>query len=303
MEFRQLEAFRAVAHEKSFTRAAAITHYTQSSVSAQIKALEESLGVALFDRLGREVSLTAAGRDFSRYAEQLLDLAAEAREVVTGVDEPSGLFKLSAPESLCSYRLPGVLDRFVGEHPQVQVLILQEHDMAALEGRIETGDIDLVFQIAARCTAVSLIVEELVAEEVVLVAKPGHPLATKRAMKTAQLQEQTIIFTDSDPTPCYGTIFRQILREEGVFPSNYLEFHSIEAIKKCTMSGVGISLLPRMAVAKELEREELVVLPWRDRRLRISTQMIWHKDKWISPAMRAFMQMAREEIGGAARLR
>ena len=84
MEFRQLKTFRLVARTRSFTKAAALAHCTQSTVSAQIKALEESLGVRLFDRLGREVSLTVAGKELCRYAEKLLELA--GRETVGGAE-------------------------------------------------------------------------------------------------------------------------------------------------------------------------------------------------------------------------
>jgi len=98
MEFRQLQTFRLVARTRSFTKAAALAHYTQSTVSAQIKALEESLGVRLFDRLGREVSLTVAGKELCRYAEKLLELADETREAVAGKGEPAGNLTISATE-------------------------------------------------------------------------------------------------------------------------------------------------------------------------------------------------------------
>ena len=299
MEFRQIETFRAVAQARSFTKAAVATHYTQSTVSAQIKSLEESLGVALFDRLGREVSLTAAGRDFYSYAEKLLALADEARESVAGQGEPSGLLSLSAPESLCTYRLPEVLNLFNEQYPTVQIMIAQEYDLPSLEGQIEAGKVDLAFLIADPYHSPALHVESLVREEMVVVAKPGHRLVRRRAVETAELGQETVLFTetDSDRICCYGTLFRGELRAAGAFPQHYLEFHSIEAIKKCAMSGVGIALLPAIAVQQELARKELAAIRWRQE-MDISTQMAWHKDKWLSPAISAFTALARQTLGG-----
>lgn len=301
MEFRQIETFRAVAQARSFTKAAIATHYTQSTVSAQIKALEESLGVSLFDRLGREVSLTAAGRGFYPYAEKLLALADETRESVAAQNEPTGTLSLSAPESLCTYRLPEILNIFNERYPAVQIMINQEYDLPSLAGQIEAGKVDLAFLIADPYHSRSLHVESLVREEMVVVAKPGHRLAGRRKISTVELGEETVLFTetDSDRICCYGTLFRGALRTAGAFPQRYLEFHSIEAIKKCAMSGVGIALLPAIAVQQELERGELVAIPWQQD-MDISTQMAWHKDKWLSPAIVAFTALARQILGGRA---
>ena len=116
MELRQLETFRAVARELSFSRAAAGLGYVQSSVSAQVAALERELGVPLFDRLGRRIALTEAGAVMLDYAERLLGLAREAGEAVAdagvGRGEISGSLSVSAPETLLTYRLPGLLTAF-----------------------------------------------------------------------------------------------------------------------------------------------------------------------------------------------
>ena len=114
MEHRQLRTFRAVARELSFTRAAEELGYVQSSVTAQVKALEAELGVPLFDRLGRRVVLTDAGRALQGYAGMILDLHEEARAAVAGEHDgaPTGSLTVSAPETLCTYRLPRLLRRF-----------------------------------------------------------------------------------------------------------------------------------------------------------------------------------------------
>src|SRR5262245_45919740 len=121
MELRHLSTFRVVATTRSFTRAATTLGYAQSSVTAHIQALEAELGAPLFDRLGRQIALTEAGERFLVYARQLLELAEEARVAVNNNNEPRGTVTISAPETLCTYRLPTLLRVFRDRCPQAQV--------------------------------------------------------------------------------------------------------------------------------------------------------------------------------------
>jgi DNA-binding transcriptional LysR family regulator len=125
MELRELAAFREVARQSSFSRAAARLGYVQSTVSAQIQALEQDLGVRLIDRLGRSIALTAAGEALLPRAERLLELASEARsaatEAVRAGNTLTGTIAISAPETLLTYRLPALLTEFRSRHPAVVI--------------------------------------------------------------------------------------------------------------------------------------------------------------------------------------
>src|SRR5579884_869253 len=121
MDLRQLTTFRMAATTLSFTRTAEALGYVQSSVTAQIIGLEEELGVKLFDRLGRRLALTDAGERLLPYAERMVALAAEARAAASGTAEPAGLLTMSAPETLCTYRLPALLRRFRERYPNVML--------------------------------------------------------------------------------------------------------------------------------------------------------------------------------------
>src|SRR5437667_9141173 len=120
MELRQLTTFRMVATTLSFSRAAQILNYVQSSVTTQIQVLEEELGVRLFDRLGKRVALTDAGKRFLPYAEKILSLSEEARQAVADEEVPTGSLTISASETLCTYRLPALLRQFHDRFPQVK---------------------------------------------------------------------------------------------------------------------------------------------------------------------------------------
>ena len=112
MEVRQLQIFRTLAEELNFTRTAEKVHTVQSNVTAQIKALEEELGAPLFDRLGRRVTLTDAGRNFLPFASQALAAMDQGQRAIQTGAEPSGPLRIGAPESVLTYRLPQVLHAF-----------------------------------------------------------------------------------------------------------------------------------------------------------------------------------------------
>src|SRR5262245_21837871 len=121
MDLRQFTTFRTLARTLSFTRTAAELNYVQSNVSAQIRALESELGVRLFDRLGRRVVLTDAGCRLLDYADRVLALVQEAHTIVATTDEVAGTVIMSAPESLCAYRLPPLLHEVRTRFPRLQV--------------------------------------------------------------------------------------------------------------------------------------------------------------------------------------
>src|ERR1700688_1376186 len=121
MEVRQLQIFCTLVEELNFTRTAERVHTVQSNVTAQIKALEEELGVPLFDRLGRRVALTDAGRRFQPFAEQALAAMEQGQRAVQAGSQPSGPLRIGAPESVVTYRLPLVLKDFRRRFPHVEL--------------------------------------------------------------------------------------------------------------------------------------------------------------------------------------
>ena len=133
MEVRQLQIFRTLAEELNFTRTAEKVHTVQSNVTAQIKALEDELGTPLFDRLGRRVTLTDAGRNFLPFASQALAAMDQGQRAIETGAEPSGPLRIGAPESVLTYRLPQVLHAFRRHFPHVELIFspLHERDVCA----------------------------------------------------------------------------------------------------------------------------------------------------------------------------
>src|SRR5581483_11775230 len=143
MEVRQLQIFRVLAEELNFTRTAQRVNTVQSNVTAQIKALEEELGAPLFDRLGRRVTLTDAGRRFQPFAEQALVAMEQGQRAIRHGSEPSGPLRISAPESILTYRLPPVLRVFRRRFPNVEVTFVPGAGASYL-AELESGKLDLV---------------------------------------------------------------------------------------------------------------------------------------------------------------
>lgn len=289
MELRHLSTFRAVVATGSFTRAAAVLGYAQSSVTAHIQALESELGVPLFDRLGKQVLLTAAGRSFSDYATRLLDLADEARTAVADPAAPAGTLTISAPESLCTYRLPAVLRAMRDRWPAVRV-VFRSHRVEQLRRHVREGELDLAFVLEPPQPTAGLVVEPLNSEPIVLVGPPAHPLACAPAVHPADLAGVTMLL--SGVGCAYRALFEEAITAAGVALRDILEFSSVEAIKQCVIADMGLAILPAITVQRERAQGSLAILPWAGPDLTVITQLVYHADKWQSPALRAFIQTA-----------
>jgi DNA-binding transcriptional LysR family regulator len=297
MELRQLEIFRVLARELNFTRTAERVHCVQSNVTVQIRALEEELGVKLFERLGKQVSLTGEGARLLPYVEQSLELLAQARQAVAEQDEPSGTLSIGTPESVLSYRLPAVLHEFRERFPRVE-LSFRLLSCGKLYQNLEQGAADLILTIDEEAEYSRLHQETLCAEPMTLIAQLHHPLSKLPAVQAADLRNETLLLTEDDCS--YRLKFERVLAQAGITPAGRIEFSSLEAIKQCAALGVGIALLPAMAVGAELAQGKLTALRWKGPELAMQTQMAWHKDKWQSAAMRAFVALLRDHFQSEA---
>lgn len=291
IDLRHLTTFRAVASARSFTRAALTLGYAQSSVTAHVQALEAELGVALFDRASKQIALTDAGQRLLVYARQLLQLAEEARAVVSEGDQPSGSVTISAPETLCTYRLPVLLRAFRECFPQARV-IFRPSRAASLCRHVRNGEIDVAFVLEQPFESSDLEVEALMHEPVALVGRPDHRLAACPAVSPADVADEPILLTEAGCA--YRMLFERALTAAGVAPRDSVEFSSVEAIKQCVAAGMGLAVLPGVAVERELAQGQLAALRWSGPSLEVVTQMVWHARRWQSPALRAFLQQARE---------
>lgn len=293
VELRHLQTFLFVSETLSFTRAAEELNYAQSSVTAQIQALEKELGRPLFERLGRRIVLTPVGAQLVRYAEKIVRLEEEARAALSGDEEPSGPITVGASESLLTYRLTPLLLQYRRRFPRVDV-VFRPADQRILYRGLSTGELDVAVMMARDPHPLDLTRETLRAEPLLVLACPQHRLAGRSQVTAADLDGESLLLTEHGCT--YRSLFERSLAAVGARPSSKVEFTSIEAIKQGVIAGMGIAVLPAMAVVTEVEQGRLAPLRWEGSKLSVDTTLVWHRDKWLSPGLAAFMKMARETL-------
>lgn len=293
MEIKQLKIFRVLAEELSFTRTSYCLNYAQSSITANIQSLEHELGVPLFERQGKRVILTLAGQRLKTYAEKIIALEEEALTTVSGNLGPSGVITVGATESLITYRLSPLLLEFRRRFPQMEV-IFRSGTSSSLRREVSQGLLDCAFTLEEKAHFENLTTEELVEEPLLVVTSPNHRLASVLYVLPEHMNGETILVTEKGCS--YREMFEGVLLAARVYPSVKLEFASVEAIKQCTVAGLGVALLPEISVKREIESGDLIKLPWSGTALPTKIHLVWHREKWLAPPLQAFINMVRRSI-------
>ena len=248
----RLMVFRAVAEQLSFRKAAEELYLTQPAVSLQIKALEEDLGVQLFDRSGAHITMTPAGRVLLEYAAQVnAHLVQAEREIAALSGEHVGQLALGASTTIAQYVLPRLLGEFCREHPRVHSTLISgntEHIVEAVEKqRIALGFIEG----PARSREVKT--EPFLEDELVLIASTAHELAERNSVSCSEIASIPLLMRERGS----GTrhVIEMALEHQGVKRSSLqivMELDSTEAIKSAVEAGLGIRFVSRWAIAKDL---------------------------------------------------
>jgi DNA-binding transcriptional LysR family regulator len=293
MEVRQLQTFCVLAEELNFTRTAERLHTVQSNVTSQIKSLEAELGAPLFDRLAKRVLLTEAGHRFLPYAEKALAAMDQGHRAVKLGTEPAGPLHIGAPESVLAYRLPEVLKLFRKRYPKVELIFRPDSD-DKLTDALESGKLDLAISMSDVIEGEQLSSIRMRSEDIYLFGTPDHPLSKAKKVYPKDLMDQTLLLTE---TGCgYRKKLDMQLASANIRPQHITEFSSVEAIKQCVHAGMGLGLLPEIVIAGELRKRQFAVLNWNGAKMSIATHIVWHKDKWMSPAMQAFLDVVKVKL-------
>lgn len=290
MEIRNLKTFLTVANLSSFKRAGEHLNYAQSSISAQIKVLEEEIGCSLFERNGRSIALSRAGKDLERYARKIVDIEKEALTSAAGKKESHGLISLRIPQTLSTYYLPGLIKRFRCSYPLVNFDV-SSCEYALLPQELASGITDLAFLLTDSVDFSLLKTEFLGTVNLVLIASKESELATKNRVSVRDLAGYPMIFPKHDCS--YKMHFQQMLSEEKVAIGPVIEMNSVEAIKHCVIGNLGVSLLPDISVSEDIKTGRMAVLAWELDQLESAILMIWHREKWLSPILKSFMNETR----------
>ncbi|WP_028109488.1 LysR family transcriptional regulator [Ferrimonas futtsuensis] len=292
MDFKQLRTFSAAARLGSFSEAAHQLGYVQSAITNQIRTLESQLGTQLFSRNGRGVELTPAGATLLEYADRLFTLRQEAQDAVKQGSQLSGEVTLAGYETLLTYRMPAVLDRFLRDHPQIR-LNVQPLSVKLLKTQVLSGQVDIALLLEESFELKGLTSRHLGEEEVVVIAAPNHPLASQVRVTAADLAGENLLLTE--PGCSYRNRFERALIRAGAYNGNRMEFTSIEAIKSCARLGTGIGAISRISVEGELSRGELVALDWEGESLNSGFYVGWNERRRLTPAAELLLEYLKPQ--------
>ena len=289
--FRQLQIFESVAQHLSYTRASEALHLTQPAVSMQIKQLEQSVGLPLFEQLGKKVYLTEAGQEFNRYAQTISTQLEELEQVV---NEMKGLQRgrlTIAVASTANYFAPRLLATFCKQHGEVTVSLDVTNREQLLQALAENrADLVIMGQPPAE---MDLVAERFLDNPLVVVASPGHPLASRSQIPLERLLEETFLVREQ------GSGTRSAV--ERFFAANHLalstpmEMSSNEAIKQAVEAELGLGIVSLHTLGMELALERLVILDV----VKFPIMRYWHivhrSGKRLSLVAQAFQTFVKEE--------
>jgi DNA-binding transcriptional LysR family regulator len=298
MNLDQIRNFYEVAVHRSFTLAAEKLFRTQPAISTQVRMLEEELGEKLFDRIGKKVCLTQAGELLFGYAERLLRLHDEAKLAITELNaSPRGKILIGANEATCLYVLPQLFALFKEKYPEVQISIYRNFSKQVvdkiLENQLDFGIVTL--PVPDRDLHVMPIAED----ELWLITSPGHPLADRTTVALEDVVSYPFIFHKA------GTTRERLVKQLGPLWEKMnisMELASIETIKKFVSIGMGISIVPKSYVSDEMERGTLRLVRMRNFKLIRKLGLIHRKNRYMSHASKAFLDVVEESLGKKAAL-
>jgi len=163
-----------------------------------------------------------------------------------------------------------------------------------LQQDLRKGVTDLGFLLTESINDADLEAEVLGFESIMLVAAAGHPLTTKKQVRASDLMQETYLFSRVDCS--YRRSFEKILEAQGIPVQNTIMFNSVASLMECAIQGIGLTVLPKMAVSAEIASKKLAPVRWKDGRFEVAVLMVWYKERWISPKQKAFMATTRSVL-------
>lgn len=295
MADRRLQVFYTVAKQLSFTKAAELLFMTQPAVTFQVKQLEEHFNTRLFERSHSKISLTPAGDLVLDYAERILNLTAELETrmgEMTG--QVSGILMLGASTTIAEYMLPRKLGDFKVRYPHVQArLTVANSETIETKVADHTLDVGLIEAPSQHPHLKSIVCCE---DELVMICSPQHAFAKYHDIAPAQMAEQPYISRETGS----GTrnVVDDYFRLGGVNPEDLhiaMELGSLEAIKGAVEAGLGIAIVSRSTILKELKLDELVAIPLNPPLIR-PLSVVYAEGKFRSRLLQAFLDYAETRL-------
>jgi DNA-binding transcriptional LysR family regulator len=285
LNLHQLATFQVVAKYCSFVRAAEELHFSQPAVSAQIRHLEKTLGVKLFDQIGRKTHLTQAGEELYLYSQKIFSVIEETLEIIEALRSPQyGRLSVGADTTVGSYVIPGLLGKFRQIYPEVEIS-LEVLNRASLIDALVSNRVDMAVMGTVPAD-LPVEIEPFAFNELVLVAAPTHRLAGLKGVPIEELGREHFLLRESGS----GTraALERALQEADIPLQVSMQVGNNSAIKQGVAAGLGIALISRVALDMELETKRLVILDVEGFPIVRQWRIVHLKDKYLSATTRAF---------------
>lgn len=289
MDFKYLYTFKTIVEEGSFIKAAAKLNYTQSTITFQMGQMEQELSTKLFEKIGRRMMLTKAGKQLVPYVNDVLTSVNKMRYFENELAECQGDLQIGIAETQLCYKMPPILKEFHQQAPNAR-LFLRSMNCYDIRDELINGTLDIgVFYENVSGYGSNLITIPMGTFPIILVASPE----TKNRYPDFITPDQKIpiSFIINEPNSIFRQLFERYIREKSILLDYTIELWSIPTIKNLVKSSVGISFLPKFSVQEELDRGELVEIPTDLSNVQVSAVCGYHKNKWISPLMQAFIDL------------
>ena len=292
MEFRNLRTFVRAAELQSFSQTARELGYTQSAISMQISQLEAELDTRLFDRVGRSVDLTPQGRQFFDYAQRILRMTENARNILHNEAVISGKLRVSMASSICMSLFPDILRRYCEKYPGVQVTV-QSGTTEEMFRALAQNDVDIIYHLDDQILRSDLVVPVCRRAPIIFVAPKGHPLAAKERVTLRECVDYPFILTEKGMS--YRSQLDSKLAEEGLELKPFLEIGNTDVIAGLVESGMGLSFLPQFVVQRQLSEGSIARVNVEGIDARLYLQLIYSRNKWMTTAMQALIDTIKAE--------
>ncbi len=294
LDLQKLRMFVAAARARNFTRAAEQLDLTQPTVSQQIQTLERELGVQLFERLGRGIELTPAGRALLEPAEQILTLerlAEQAVRAAAGLHERTLL--LGVGNTLATYVLPDLLQRFGWEHPAFEVQIVTGNT-EQLIAQVVAGEIELAL-VGSPLDYPQLKIVPFLQTELVVVAAPDDEWAGRQRVTLRELGSRRLLIRETGSALQAATV--ALLEAAHVTPKQTVTLGNLEAIKRSVEVGLGVALVPAMVVRREVRSGRLRQIALDGPPTTRVYNVVYHRDRHVTQAAQAFLTLLQKPLG------
>lgn len=290
MEIKHLKTFSVIAKTGNFSKASKILGYAQPTVTTHIQLLEAEFNVKLFERLGHRVQLTPQGERLLYYSNYILKYSSEAISELSANGTVAGKISVGANESFSVVRLPSIFKYFLSHYPTVEIS-LKFGSVHEIHEQLQNNMVDVAFFLTREVSFSDLVTETLLSEPVSVVSSPEHPFSAHVTANIESFENQDLILTQKDCT--FREMIDDLIKQAEVQPHSLIEINNIQAIKQLVISGLGITIMPRISVKSEIEQGLLVEIPWSGPALPVCTQLAYHKDKWLSPTILSFLEETR----------